>query len=131
MTTDPNQQNPDDLIAVVGMAGRFPGANNVDELWQILRNGVEAVRTYTAEELKESGVADDALEAPNYVPVGAPLQDADCFDAAFFGYTPREAELMDPQQRIFLQCAYSALEDAGYDPLATENVDKRIFGVDG
>jgi amino acid adenylation domain-containing protein len=105
-----------DRIAVIGMAGRFPGARNVAELWSNLCQGVESIRSFTPEELREAGVPAEELNRPDYVTVGAPLSDADCFDAAFFGYTPREAELMDPQHRLFLECAYGALQDAGYDP---------------
>lgn len=116
-----------DVVAVVGMAGRFPGANSVAQFWKNLRDGVESIREFTPEELQASGVGPDALDDPSYVRVGAPLEDADCFDAAFFGYNPREAELMDPQQRLFLECAYAALQDAGYDP-ARLQVPVGVFG---
>ncbi len=110
------QQDLQDAIAVIGMAGRFPGAHNINEFWRNLRNGVESVRPFTPDELRASGVDDRQLNDPDYVNRGGPLADADCFDAAFFGYTPREAELMDPQHRLFLQSAYAAIQDAGYDP---------------
>lgn len=103
-------------IAIIGMAGRFPGAPDIDTFWQNLKDGVEAIVTLSDEELMASGVESALLQDPNYVKRAAALEDADCFDAAFFGYTPREAELMDPQQRVFLECAHAALEHAGYDP---------------
>ncbi|EEF58138.1 hybrid non-ribosomal peptide synthetase/type I polyketide synthase [Pedosphaera parvula] len=110
-----SRENYREEIAIIGMAGRFPGAANVDDFWQNLCQGFEAVRTFTAEELAEAGVNADILKNPNYVNAGVVLEEAECFDAAFFGYKPREVELMDPQHRIFLECAWSALEHAGYD----------------
>jgi amino acid adenylation domain-containing protein len=110
-----SRENCREEIAIVGMAGRFPGAANVDEFWRNLCQGVEAVRPFAPEEMAEAGVDAETLKNPNYVKAGIVLEDADCFDAAFFGYKPREVELMDPQHRIFLECAWSALEHAGYD----------------
>jgi acyl transferase domain-containing protein/acyl carrier protein len=105
-----------DSVAVIGMAGRFPGANNLDEFWQNLLDGVESISFFSDEELKAEGVDPAVLSNPNYVKARAVLQDVELFDAAFFGYFPREAELMDPQQRFFLECAWTALEGAGYNP---------------
>src|SRR5262249_25663658 len=102
-------------VAIVGMAGRYPGANDVEELWQGLCSGTDALTPLSADELAAAGVPPAVLEDPSYVKVGAVLQDVERFDAAFFGYTAREAELMDPQQRLFLECAWEALEHAGYD----------------
>ena len=103
-------------IAIIGMACRFPGARNPDEFWQNLRDGVESTRPFSQEELKASGVDEAALKNPLFVNVGAVVDDADAFDASFFGIQPREAEIMDPQHRVFLECAWEALENAGYDP---------------
>lgn len=103
-------------VAIVGMAGRFPGARSVDEFWTNVRDGVESIRTFTVEELEEDGVPAELLADERYVRRGSVLDDIDRFDAAFFGVTPREAEVMDPQHRFFLECAWTALEDAGYDP---------------
>ena len=103
-------------IAIVGMAGRFPGASSVDELWANLCEGVESIRPLTAEDLLAAGVDPATSRSPDYVAAGAPLEHADAFDASFFGISRREAELMDPQHRVFLECASAALEDAGYDP---------------
>lgn len=105
-------------IAIIGMAGRFSGARDVEEFWRNIRDGVESIRPFTREELAASGVDPAVLGEPGYVNSGAVLDDADCFDAAFFGCTPREAELMDPQQRVFLEVAWEACEHAGYDPAA-------------
>ncbi|HEX3529709.1 MAG TPA: thioester reductase domain-containing protein [Thermoanaerobaculia bacterium] len=103
-------------VAVLGMAGRFPGAEDLDRLWDNLRRGVETVSFFTAAELATSGV-DPALSShPSYVPARGVVRDADLFDAAFFGFSPREARVLDPQQRLFLECAWEALENAACDP---------------
>ncbi len=103
-------------IAVVGMAGRFPGAQDIEAYWQNLRDGVESVTFYTDDELRAAGVDESLLRHPNYVKSGAPLDDMEKFDAAFFGFGPRDAAIMDPQHRNFLEIAWTALEHAGYDP---------------
>ncbi len=105
--------NLPDGIAVIGLAGRFPKAKNVDEFWQNLRNGVEAISFFSDQELDEAGIAFPRNNS-NYVKARAVLDDADKFDAAFFGVNPKEAEIMDPQHRVFLECAWEALEGAGY-----------------
>ncbi|MBD2183505.1 FkbM family methyltransferase [Planktothrix sp. FACHB-1355] len=102
-------------IAIVGMAGRFPGAKNVDEFWQNIRDGVESIEFFNDEELLDSGIEPEELQKPNYIKAGATLGDIDLFDAAFFGFSPREAEMTDPQHRLFLECAWEALENAGYN----------------
>jgi acyl transferase domain-containing protein/thioesterase domain-containing protein/acyl carrier protein len=107
-------------IAVVGMAGRFPGARTPAELWQNVRRGVESVRPLSDEELREAGVDPALLEDPHYVKSCAPLDDMELFDSGFFGFSPREADIMDPQHRHFLECAWEALEDAGHPPEAFE-----------
>jgi acyl transferase domain-containing protein/acyl carrier protein len=103
-------------IAIIGLAGRFPGARNLDQFWQNVRDGVESVTLFSDEELLAAGVEPRFLRDPAYVRSGAILDDIDQFDARFFGFSPREAELIDPQQRLFLECAWEALEHAGYDP---------------
>ncbi|HEX3526198.1 MAG TPA: amino acid adenylation domain-containing protein [Thermoanaerobaculia bacterium] len=103
-------------IAVIGMAGRFPGARDVDQLWRNLCGGVESITFFSAAELLAAGVAPELLAAPEYVRAKGALDGADRFDAAFFGFSPREAELLDPQHRFFLECAWEALESAGCDP---------------
>jgi amino acid adenylation domain-containing protein len=103
--------------AVVGRSGRFPGAAGVEELWRRLRAGEECISRLGDEELRRQGVPEPELTDPRYVKAAGVLAAADEFDAAFFGFSPREAELMDPQHRVFLECAWEALEDAGYDSL--------------
>ena len=103
-----------DRIAVVGMAGRFPGAGDLDELWRNLRNGVESIRFFGDEELFAAGVHPDLLADPSYVKARGVLEGSDLFDAGLFDLAPREAQVLDPQQRLFLECAWQALEHAGY-----------------
>src|SRR5688500_11719371 len=103
-------------IAVIGMSGRFPGARNLGEFWENLRDGVESLRFFSEQDLESEGVDPSLLRHPNYVNAGMELEGVEYFDAAFFGYSPRDAEILDPQQRLFLEDAWSALEDAGYDP---------------
>lgn len=103
-------------IAIIGLAGRFPNSRDLAEFWRNLRDGVECVRPLTEAELDALGV-DAALRAdPNYVKVSSHIEGYDLFDAPFFDYTPREAEIMDPQQRIFLETCWEAMEHAGHDP---------------
>lgn len=101
-------------IAIVGMSGRFPGAPTLRQFWQNLRNGVESLNTFSDAEMDERGVTSAIRALPGWVQRGTVLEDPDQFDAAFFGYSPREAQIIDPQQRVFLECAWEALEDAGY-----------------
>ncbi|HTU50732.1 MAG TPA: amino acid adenylation domain-containing protein [Acidobacteriaceae bacterium] len=102
-------------VAIIGVAGRFPGAENVEQLWQNLCEGRESVRPITAEEL-EDGLSDAQRAKGKYVAARAILDNVDLFDADFFRILPREAEVADPQQRVLMECAWEALEDAGYDP---------------
>jgi acyl transferase domain-containing protein len=102
-------------IAIVGFAGRFPGAKNIDEYWEHLRSGVESISFFSEEELKEAGIDPTILSNPNYVKAAPVLDDVDKFDAQLFDYSPREAQMIDPQHRFFLECAWEALEHAGYN----------------
>src|SRR6185437_1666214 len=88
-------------IAVVGMAGRFPGARTVAELWKNLCDGVESISFFTDEEVIAAGADPAQVRAPNYVKARGVTSDPEMFDAAFFGVSPREAALMDPQHRLF------------------------------
>src|SRR5689334_5978526 len=107
-------------IAIIGMAGRFPGAESVEEFWANLIAGRESLSFFTDAELLESGLNPAELKRRGrYVPARGLLKDADCFDAAFFGVHPKEAEVMDPQQRLFLEICWAALERAGYAPNQT------------
>ena len=103
-------------IAVIGMAGRFPGAPDIHRFWENLKNGIESISFFSKEELKEAGVDPQLLDNPNYVRAKGILEGSEYFDAPFFGYLPVEAEIMDPQVRVFHECAWAALEDAGYVP---------------
>jgi amino acid adenylation domain-containing protein len=104
-----------DGVAVIGMVGRFPGAPTLDQLWDNLINQVESITRFSPDELGP-GIDDEAKNDPNYVPTRGIVTDADKFDASFFGIGPLEAKAMDPQHRIFLELAWAALENAGYDP---------------
>jgi acyl transferase domain-containing protein len=105
-----------DAIAIVGMAGRFPGASDVDGLWRNLLDEVCSVRGFTTDELAAAGVPRHLLDDPRYVRAHGWLQGLADFDANFFGYPPQEAALIDPQQRMFLEAAWHAMEDAGHRP---------------
>jgi acyl transferase domain-containing protein/acyl carrier protein len=105
-------------IAVIGIACRLPGAENVTEFWQNLEQGIESITFFSDDELRASGVPEALVEDPHYVKASAILSDVEGFDAEFFGYSRREAEFMDPQQRLFLENAWEAFESAGYDPLS-------------
>ncbi len=109
-----------DCIAIIGMSGRFPGAPDVERFWQNLRDGVESVSTFSEEELIAAGVDPAVVRAPSYVRAKAVLGGVDQFDAPFFQLSAREAEITDPQHRLFLECAWEALESAGYDAEAFE-----------
>ncbi len=105
-----------DATAIVGMAGRFPGARNPAELWRNLRAGVESVRFLSREEMAALGAPAGAADDPSWVPAVAMPDGIDEFDAPFFGVSHREAEILDPQHRLFLEACWTALEDAGYAP---------------
>ncbi len=107
---------PTGAVAVIGMAGRFPGAPDLDAFWHNLQGGVEGITFFDRDELLAAGVPPAQADDPNYVPAMGVLEDADQFDARFFGYAPRDAQLLDPQIRVCLELAWHAMEDAGYDP---------------
>lgn len=102
-------------IAIIAMNCRFPGARNVNQFWENLKNGVESIVSFTEDELRAAGVPDAEFNDPHYVKSGATLDDIELFDPAFFGFTPREAQSLDPQHRLFLESAWELLESAGYD----------------
>ncbi|WP_109509645.1 type I polyketide synthase [Nocardioides speluncae] len=103
-------------IAIIGMACRVPGAADVEEFWRNLVDGVESMVFTDKEEHRAAGAPDEEVDDPGFVPVIAEAADLDSFDAGYFGMTPREAQVTDPQHRLFLELAASALQDAGYDP---------------
>ncbi len=103
-------------IAIIGMACRVPGARSLHSFWRNLCAGIESVHFFTETESRHAGVPDAVLRDPHYVNAAPVLEDYDCFDASFFHCSPREAALLDPQHRHFMECAWEALEDAGCDP---------------
>ncbi|WP_170480116.1 type I polyketide synthase [Ruegeria arenilitoris] len=103
-------------IAIVGMAAHLPGAGSIETFWSNLRNGIESIREIDKQTLLDSGEAPHLLERPDYVPFAAPLDGFDQFDAEFFGLSPKEAAIMDPQHRQLLEVAWEALENAGHPP---------------
>ncbi|MEL6554840.1 MAG: beta-ketoacyl synthase N-terminal-like domain-containing protein [Cyanobacteria bacterium J06621_11] len=103
-------------VAVIGMAGRFPGAASIDEFWQNLQQSVESITALDDEQLLAQGISAETLADPSYIKVGGLIDGAELFDATYFGFSPREAEILDPQQRLFLETSVEALETAGYDP---------------
>ncbi|WP_442948492.1 aminotransferase class III-fold pyridoxal phosphate-dependent enzyme [Nostoc sp.] len=111
----PNAFDSLDEIAIVGMAGRFPRAKNIEQFWQNLRDGVESISFFSDEELLSSGIDPATLSQPQYVKAGSVLEDIELFDASFFDFSAKEAQITDPQHRLFLECAWEALEGAGYD----------------
>ena len=128
--SESGSNNMEGKIAIIGMDCRLPGAGNVGEYWKNLVNGLETLSTFTDEELIASGVDPAVFRQPNYIRNRGIIGGAEFFDAEFFGFTPRDAELLDPQQRIFLECAWHALEDAGVDPYNTrERIG--VFGGTG
>ncbi len=118
-------------IAIIGIACRFPGAPTAAAFWSNLLGGVESITRFSDEELLAAGIAEQLVADPHYVKAAPIIADHDGFDAAFFGYAPREARLMDPQQRLFLETAWEAFEDAGYDPLGGKGMVGTYVGAGG
>lgn len=115
-----NKQSSGD-IAIIGLSGQYPTINNLEEFWQALQTGKELVTHYSYEELKAAGVSETQLANPNYIKSQSRLEHPGRFDAEFFAITPKEAELMDPQHRIFMMCVYHALEDANINPFTSKS----------
>jgi len=107
---------PEGAVAIVGMSCRVAGARSLEAYWQLLRDGREGIETCSEEELLSAGVTPATLRKPHYVRRCAPLEDMECFDAGLFGLSPRDAAIMDPQHRHFLECCWEALENAGHVP---------------
>lgn len=105
---------PPHAVAIVGLGGRFPGAADLEQFWRNLMDGVDVLQAFSDDDLAEAGVPEGLRKNPGYVRAGTVLEGAELFDAGFFGLSPREAQVLDPQQRIFLECAWEALEHAGY-----------------
>ncbi|MEL3970719.1 beta-ketoacyl synthase N-terminal-like domain-containing protein [Rossellomorea oryzaecorticis] len=103
-------------IAIIGMAGRFPGANTPREFWEHLKNATDFTQTFQDHQLLANGITEEQINNPEYKKVGIPLEEIEMFDADFFGYTPYEAKVSDPQHRIFLESVWEAIENSGYAP---------------
>lgn len=116
-------------IAVIGLAGRFPGAPTAEAFWENLKNGVESLSSLSEKELEAAGIGPEIHRQPNYIKVKGVLEGADSFDADFFGYAPRDAERMDPQIRLLHECAWEALETAGYPPEGFPGSIGAFFGA--
>ena len=126
--------SPERRLAIVGMAGRFPGAGDVDALWEMLAAGSDALTLFDRPTLAAKGVPAAVRAHPNFVPAAYMVHGAQYFDAAFFGISPHEARLMDPQHRLFMQVAWGALEHAGYAPRSGTPSRTAVFassGIDG
>ena len=106
-------QHPEHSIAVIGMAGRFPGANSIDEYWCNIRDGKESIHHFSDDELRKAHLPEAVINDPNFIKSRGIMESVDYFDAAFFGLSPREARVLDPQQRVWLECVHEAIEDAG------------------
>ena len=122
-----HDHDPGDRIAIVGIGLRFPGAHGAAQFWRNLRGGVESIRDLSDEELAARGVPAGTLRDPNYIKRAAVLEGIDRFDAGFFGFSPRDAAILDPQHRLFLETCWEALEDAGHVPAGV----KGAIGVFG
>ena len=110
-------------VAMIGMAGRFPGAPSLEQYWRNIRGGLESITFFSDRELEAEGIDPTLLKDPSYIRAGGVVENVELFDAAFFGFSDNEAAVMDPQQRLFLECAWEALEDAAYNP---DTYDGRI-----
>jgi len=121
-------------VAVIGMAGKFPGANDIDAFWNNLKDGVDSLRTLTEEELIQCNVPINVRSHAEFVPKGQMIDHPDQFDAYFWGVGKEEAKTMDPQQRLFLQVCWHAMENAGYPPRSGSNFETGVYascGIDG
>ena len=117
-------------IAIVGMAGRFPGAADIEQFWSLICAGQEGLTRISRAELRSSGVPEELIDSPRYIPVNGILRDVEMFDAGFFSMPPREAEVTDPQHRVFLELAWQAAEHSGYD-LAAYDGPVGVFAGSG
>jgi phthiocerol/phenolphthiocerol synthesis type-I polyketide synthase E len=115
-------------IAIIGMSIRVPGAErDLDRFWDNLVRGVDVIRFFERQELLDQGVPTELVGRPDFVPARAVIRDADCFDGRLFGYSPQDSTLIDPQQRVLLECSWGALEHAGYSPIASDGNRVGVF----
>lgn len=122
ISTDDTKVENASAIAVIGMAGRFPKAETLNEFWQNLKQGRDCITRFTEDDLKKEGISNELIANPRYIKARGILQGIDRFDASFFGLTPAEAALMDPQQRVFLELCWEALEISGYSSLKERSI---------
>ena len=113
--SQPRENKTAKEVAIIGISGRFPGANSIDELWNVLKNGIETISFFTSEELDKT-IPESLRNNPLYVKARGIVPSAKEFDAKFFELNPKLAEAMDPQHRLFLEIAYEALEQSGHLP---------------
>lgn len=106
----------ENAVAIIGMAGQFPGASTIQQFWNNISQGIESLTRFSEEQLKIAGISESLIRSPKYVKVRGVLEGIEKFDADFFGMSAKEAQLTDPQHRLFLECAWESLEDAGYNP---------------
>ncbi|SDI17234.1 Ketoacyl-synthetase C-terminal extension [Actinokineospora alba] len=119
-------------IAIVGMAVRVPGAErDLDLFWRNVEQGVDSISFFERDELIGWGVPAETVDQPNFVPARGIIRDADCFDGRLFSYSPQDCALMDPQQRVLLECAWGALEHAGYSPIAQDGNRTAVYAGTG
>src|ERR1700742_4801538 len=111
-----NQTENYEGIAIIGMSGRFPEAVNIQQYWENLCAGKECISFFSEETVLDMGILPELVKDPSYVRARGVISDIDCFDAEYFGVTPRDAEITDPQQHLFMECAWEAMESAGYSP---------------
>lgn len=111
-----DMSDEENSIAIIGMAGRFPGAENVEKFWDNLCLGIESISHFSDKALKDAGISEKLINNKNYVKARSILESIELFDADFFGFSAKEAQITDPQHRIFLECSWEALENAGYCP---------------
>ena len=130
MTLTADNSDTENAIAIVGMACRVPGASNVSGFWQNVQNGHESLTELSDEELRAAGVPESLIENPDYVKAGMFIDEPAGFDAEFFGFSPRDAKLLDPQHRHFLEMCWEALEDGGINPFEYEGAIG-VFGGSG
>ncbi|MBL6449613.1 amino acid adenylation domain-containing protein [Fulvivirga sp. 29W222] len=116
-------------IAIIGISGRFPGAENITTFWENLKSGVSGIKELDDKDLLQEGVSREEMARPDYVKANAYLENKASFDAAFFGYLPDEAELMDPQIRAFHECSWEAIEDSGYGDIGRMNKKVGVFST--
>lgn len=116
MTIDYSDESYDNAVAIIGMSLRAADAQNADDLWQIIDDGTCTISTFTQEQQKASNVSSSTMSNPDYVPKGGVLNDIEMFDAGFFGFTPREAACLSPQNRLLFECVWEAMENGGQNP---------------